>query len=131
YTLLDAHEWFDPSCAAVLQLVPARVEPLLHRERNPELPFVSHERTVEALRRHADNGVRHAIEHLGAADPAAIASKALFPHSVTDHHHRMRVAADIFTGLKAATKDRLDSHRIKIIRRHHASGSAFGTVADA
>src|SRR5215831_933025 len=43
----------------------------------------------------------------------------------------MSVAADVFTGLKAAAEDGLQTERRKIIGRDQAAGYALGAITDA
>src|SRR5580765_925609 len=49
---------FDPTRTSVLKPVSCAVETLFHRCGYPELNSATDERTVEALRRDANNGVR-------------------------------------------------------------------------
>ena len=135
--LLDRHAGlepqvaFDPAGAAILELVDAGVELPLHRGRHPELKRVADERAVEALRRHADDRVRQAGEHLRFADDVGIAAEAVLPRLVADHRHRMRVATGVLARVESAAENRTHADRVEVVRRDHAARRALGAIADA
>ena len=128
---LQAYEALDPSRAAILEFVDAAIELRLHRRGHPELERVADERAVETLRRHTDDGVRHAGEHLRSADDGRIAVEPLLPHLIADDSYRMRVATDVLARLEAASENGMHADRVEIVRRHHAAGRALRAVADA
>src|SRR5262249_54173852 len=73
------------------------------------------ESSIKLFGRDADDGVRDVVEALRLADDRRIAFEARLPEVITDHDHRMRIAAHIFARFKAATEDRMDTNRVKII----------------
>ena len=127
---LQPYEAFDPARAAILELVHAGIKLRLHRRGHPELEPVADEGAVETLRRHADNGVRHAGEHLCFANDGRIAVKALLPDLIADDRHGMRVAADVLACLEASSENGMHADRVEIIRRHHAAERTLRAIAD-
>ena len=93
HTRFEPDEAFDPARAAILELVDSGVELRLHRRRNPELKRVTDEGAVKPFRRHADDRVRQAVEHLSLADDSGIAVEPFLPHLIADDGDRMRAAA--------------------------------------
>src|SRR5438477_11592161 len=120
---------FDPTGAAVFQLVARRIKRLLHGSRHPEAEGITDERAVKFFRRDTDDRVLHAVQILGAADDVRIAAIALLPSPVTDHGHRMRVAPRAFLWSKPATKNRLDTERIEIICRDNCTRRTLSAIA--
>src|SRR5262249_17057324 len=96
---LEHDKTFNPARSAIFELVDAGiVEGLLHGDGNPELKGVADESAVKAFRGYADDGVGHAVEHLGLANNEGVAAEAVLPGTVTDDHHGMGVAAEIVFG---------------------------------
>jgi hypothetical protein len=128
---LQPYEALDPARAAILEFVDAAIELRLHRRGHPELERIADEGAVETLRCHADDGVRHAGEHLRATDDRGIAVKPLLPQRVADDGDGMRVAADVLARLEAPSDNGMHADRVEIIRRHHAAERTLCAIADA
>ena len=105
-------------------------ESFLHGYRDPELHRPADEGSIKAFRRDANNGVRHAIEHLRSADDRRIAMEALFPHLIADDNHGMSITAGIFGGFEPSPQDGADAERVEIVGRNNAPSGTIGAVAD-
>src|SRR5262249_5726760 len=108
------------------QLVPARVEHFLHRRRHPELELVADERAVKPLRRNANDDMRHAVEADRRPNGFWIVREPPLPELIADDDDRVRIAADVFARVKAASHNRLYAERIEVIRRDDAARYALG-----
>src|SRR5262249_20054585 len=128
---LEKCEAFNPSLAAILELVSAARVYLLHRSRHPEVKRVPDEGAVKPFRRYTNDRVIHAIESLLAANNGRIAVIAFLPCVIADHDYRMRIAADVFGQHKRAAQYGANSKDIEVVRGNHAADRAFGPIADA
>src|SRR6202011_2087933 len=109
----------------------SRVERLLHRRRHPKTKRVTDERTVKLFRRDTDDRVLNTIQVLRSTDDVWIELIAIFPGSITDHRHRMRVSARAFFGAKAAAENRSDAERVEIVSRDDSAGGPLRSIANA
>src|ERR1700682_2768680 len=64
-------------------------------------------------------------------DDGRIAAKAVLPHLIADHRHRVRIPSGVFCRLESAPENRTHADRIKIVRVDDAAVRALGPVADA
>src|SRR5215470_16692705 len=128
---LEPHIRFTPSRAAVFQFSAGAVQCFDHRGRHPKLHGPTDERPVKSLGCDPDNGEHHVFEALRLADDSWITLEAGLPKMIADHHDRMSVTAGVFTWLKAAAHDGMDSNRIKVICRDDASPYNLGALANA
>jgi len=53
---------------------------------------------------------------------------AISPVQIADHSDRVGVAAYVLGRLKPATKNRMDSEDVEIVRRYDAAGGPFGAI---
>src|SRR5262249_24547765 len=96
------YETFESARAAILQLVSSRVEGFLHRDRHPELERNPDKSTVKILGRDTNDRVLNTVKVLLPADDCWIALVTVHPGFVTDHSHRMAIAAYAFIRRKSA-----------------------------
>ncbi len=128
---LQPGEAFDPAGAAVLQLVAARLKPLLHRNRDPELNRVTNERTEKTFRSYADDGVRQPVQHLATANHIWVGIESLAPELIADNGDGVRIASEILFGQEPSAQNRMNPQRLEVVCRNHGTGRPLGTVADA
>jgi hypothetical protein len=127
---LQAYVGFDPACIAVLEFVAAALKCTFHRGWDPELHRSAHERSIEALGRHANNRVRHIVQALPLADDLAIAFEATAPQLIADDDDWMGVTAYVLARFEASPEHGMDSGSVKVVRRNDAAGRYLGMVAD-
>jgi hypothetical protein len=107
------------------------VESLFHRRGHPELHLPADEGSIESPGRNPDDGVGHVVEALHLADDFRIRVVAIAPQPIADDHHRMRIAAHIFSPLEAAPDNGTNADGLEIVRRNDHPARGFRMISDA